>query len=145
MKWYHSFLMLPLYQATAAAQEPADYPQLVAQIHAQFGAAAEAKDIEKGWIFIRLYIPPVDTVKYTLRDRERWAHDVARFARTHSSVGGHAQAIAVQLVMVIQTAPALRWRPVGDWNWDVGQLDADSARLPDLLKGARPVRVTPSQ
>lgn len=138
MKLYYPLLILMLPVSGTAAQESDDYPQLVAQIRTQLGVVADAKEIDKGLVFIRLYVPPFDTVKYTVRDREDRAHRVARFARTHSSVGGRAQAIAVQLVMVVQSAPTIKTRSMGDWNWDATQLDADSARPPDLLKGARP-------
>ncbi len=145
MKWCCTFLMLLLAVPGAAAQESTDYPQLVARLHPQFGVVAEAKDIEKGWVFIRLYVPSFDTVKYNTSDRKSWAHGVARFARTHSSVGGHAQSIEVQLLMIVQSSPTVRTRRMGFWNWDVGQLDADSARPPDILKGARPSSTIPFQ
>ncbi len=122
------------------AQQPDDLQQLVGQLKAEFGVTARVGEMNKGEVFIVLEMPPVDTVKYSVEDRQRYAHHVALFARAHSAHAGSAAFITVRLVTVQASGEGREVRDLGAWYWASQYIDADSAAPPDVLKGSQPRR-----
>jgi len=123
------------------AQDTGSERQLAAQIESTFHFRSKAVPDGNNLVLV-LLVPPAETLKTNPATREAFAHQIARFARKHSALGGSVDFISVILTSARDSSGTRVPVDIGHWYWLTQYLDADSARVPNLLQGSD--RVTPS-
>jgi hypothetical protein len=123
----------------AFAQDETAGQQLVAQMESTFHLRSKAF-VDKNNLVLVLFVPPAETLKTNATTREAFAHRIARFARKHSALGGSVDFISVILTSIRDSSGTRVPTDIGHWYWLTQYLDADSARVPDLLTGSGHVK-----